>query len=143
MIRRPPRSTRTVTRFPYTTHFRSWLVSTVPTNQNQDTPRIALRTASCLRASLSTAIDSGIGFQLIFSPGAPAPAFGIARLTRWPAIASEMMAAPAPHGPVSPAIAKNDTPRILPSNLESEDPLSPPPLPPGISRGRAHTPTPE
>src|SRR3546814_16450874 len=32
MIRRPPRSTRTDTLFPYTTLFRSWYVSTLPTH---------------------------------------------------------------------------------------------------------------
>src|SRR5690606_41687749 len=78
------RGLRRATLFPYTTLFRS--------------PSTALRTANCFLASRNTAMDSGIGFQLIFSPGAPAPAKGIARLTRWPMIASAISATPATHG---------------------------------------------
>ncbi len=40
-------------------------VSTVPTNQNHDTPSTALRTAGCLRVSRQIASDSGSGFQLM------------------------------------------------------------------------------
>src|SRR3546814_10377246 len=45
MIRRPPRSTRTDTLFPYTTHFRSGRVSD-HRNEGQDHPSPARRPAS-------------------------------------------------------------------------------------------------
>jgi hypothetical protein len=68
-------------------------------NQNHDTPRIALRTASCLRVSFQIATDSGTGFQWMARSGAPASARGIARLTRLPAIASSTTAVAAVTGP--------------------------------------------
>ena len=107
----------------------------MPTNQNHDTPSTALRTASCFLASRSTAKDSGIGFQLIRSPGAPAPAGGIARLTRWPVTASTITSRPATQGPLSPAALNTMPPIIIPPRIEMEVPISTRPLPPVNSRG--------
>src|SRR3546814_5099014 len=56
-------------------------------------------------------------------------------LTRWPVTASTTIAQPATHGPVSPAIAKIDPPRIIPSRIEIDVPISTSPLPPVSSRG--------
>ena len=64
----------------------------MPTNQNQDTPRIELRTAFCWRAMRSTASDSGNGFQLIFRFGSPASTLGIRRAAMLPQIARAMIA---------------------------------------------------
>jgi len=110
-------------------------VSTVPTNQNHDTPSTALRTASCFLARRNTANDSGIGFQLIFSSGAPALAGGMARLTRCPVTASAITSAPATHGPLSPAALNTMPPMIIPTRIEIEVPISTSPLPPVSSRG--------
>ena len=75
----------------------------MPTNQNQDTPRIALRTAGVRRVSFQMRIDSGTGFQLTCSSGAPASTRGIVRATRLPATASATTEAAAASGPQVPA----------------------------------------
>ena len=104
-------------------------------NQNHDTPRIALRTASCLRVSFQIATDSGIGFQRMTRSGAPACARGIARLTRLPAIASSTTTVAAVTGPYLPATAKISPPKIIPARIEIDVPISTSPLPPVSSRG--------
>ena len=104
-------------------------------NQNHDTPRIALRTAGCFLARRNTATDSGIGFQLIFRSGAPASARGMARLTRLPVIASATTAAAATTGPLSPASLKISPPKIMPTRIEIDVPISTRPLPPVSSSG--------
>ncbi len=110
-------------------------VSTVPKNQNQDTPSTELRTATCFLARRSTVRDSVSGFQLIFSSGAPASARGISRLTRLPVMASRMMAIAATVGPWLPARLKIRPPKIMPIRIDSEVPISTRPLPPVSSSG--------
>src|SRR3546814_2016847 len=51
MIRRPPRSTRTDTLFPYTTLFRSWKHRQKPQCGKIALPALRCRTISCLRRS--------------------------------------------------------------------------------------------
>src|SRR5690606_23408364 len=107
----------------------------VPKNQNQDTPRMALRTAGWTRAMRSTASDSGSGFQPIFRSGAPASTRGIRRATRLPAMASATIAAAAASGPWAPAIWKIRPPVILPPRIEIEVPIPTRPFPPVSSSG--------
>ncbi len=107
----------------------------MPTNQNQDTPSTALRTASWRRVRRMIASDSGSGFQLIFSSGAPASTFGISRATRLPVTASAITAVAAATGPWLPAIWKISPPRIMPHRIEIEVPISTRPLPPVSSSG--------
>ncbi|MNM80621.1 hypothetical protein D3C81_925930 [compost metagenome] len=107
----------------------------MPKNQNQDTPRMALRTAFCFLAMRSTASDSLSGFQLIFSSGAPASTRGIMRAVMLPIIASAMIATAATMGPWLPARAKIMPPAIMPVRMEMDVPISTRPLPPVSSSG--------
>ena len=107
----------------------------MPKNQNHDTPSTALRTASCLRVSRQMAMDSGIGFQLIFRSGAPASTRGIMRDARLPVIASTMMVMAATTGPWVPARVKIRPPKIMPTRMDMEVPISTRPLPPVSSSG--------
>ncbi len=107
----------------------------MPTNQNQDTPRMALRTAFCCRAMRSTTSDSGSGFQLIFRSGSPASTRGIIRAARLPQIASAMTAVAATIGPWLPASRNTEPPMIMPDRIEIEVPISTRPLPPVSSSG--------
>ena len=110
-------------------------VSTVPVNQNQLTPRIELRTATCLRASLRMAMDSGIGFHCTFKSGADAGTDGIIRLNTLPAIASRITATAAACVPCWPATVKISPPNSMPSNTAMLVPISTRPLPPVSSSG--------
>ena len=107
----------------------------MPKNQNHDTPRIALRTASCCLAMRSTASDSGIGFQCTFRSGAPASMRGIIRDSTLPSTASSTMAMAAACGPCAPATWKIMPPAIMPHRIEMEVPISTRPLPPVSSSG--------
>ena len=107
----------------------------MPKNQNQDTPRIALRTAGWRRAMRSTASDSGSGFQCTFKPGAPASTRGIRRATRLPVTASSTIAVAATAGPCAPASWKIRPPKIMPNRIEIDVPISTRPLPPVSSSG--------
>ncbi len=107
----------------------------MPTNQNQLTPSTALRTAGCLRVRRRALSDSGNGFQLIARSGAEASTRGMARLIRLPVIASATMAKAAASGPYSPAMTKINPPKIMPSRMDIEVPISTRPLPPVSSSG--------
>src|SRR3546814_15779060 len=75
MIRRPPRSTRTDTLFPYTTLFRSWLLESVSTGLLTATISCAQSTSDAyaragVRAARSSVIANGIDTER-FRPGSP------------------------------------------------------------------------
>ena len=107
----------------------------MPKNQNQEMPRIALRTPRWRRARRSIASDSGSGFQRTFSSGAPASTRGISRATRLPSTARAMIAVAATTGPCAPASWKIIPPKIIPPRIEIEVPISTRPLPPVSSSG--------
>src|SRR3546814_11039004 len=69
MIRRPPRSTRTDTLFPYTTLFRSPPVSAQPSPFRAEPPPIASTMAASLRGPHATTAESRDGARRPVSTG--------------------------------------------------------------------------